>query len=302
MRYDANYQNEQAHSPYFREHLEQIVDSIKDLVPSRGKIVEIGCGKGFFLEKLQKKGFKVKGFDPAYEGYNPDIIKDYFSQRYLSMRAELIILRHVLEHVGEPLRFLHYIAKINNYEGKIFIEVPCFKWIIQKKAFWDIFYEHCNYFTGESLSSIFVKSQIGHFFNGQYLYVSAELEYLRKRATAVTEMLNTNGDVFTSTKSKYQNFIMAHPGIVVWGAGAKGTTFVNLMDPNNKYISAVIDINPKKQNTCIAKSGHEIVAPEQLNKLKPPAILIMNNNYRSEIANKIKKRNLKTNLFALGEL
>jgi len=81
----------------------------------------------------------------AYEGDNPHIIKDYFSDKYSHLNGEVIVLRHTLEHIESPLNFIHNIAKSVDYKGIIFIEVPSFEWILQKKAFWDIFYEHCNY-------------------------------------------------------------------------------------------------------------------------------------------------------------
>lgn len=302
MKYDVNYHNEQAHSAYFRLYLEQISGTIKRLVSKKGLIVEIGCGKGFFLEQLQRQGLNVKGYDPAYEGYNPYIIRDYFGHQSESFTAELIILRHTLEHIGEPLAFLHSIAQKNNYEGKFFIEVPCFKWIIRQKAFWDIFYEHCNYFTKESLSAIFTDSENGPLFNGQYLYLSADLKYLKSEAEPIGGILGLSQVSFNDEQFRYRNFIREHPGLCVWGAGAKGVTFVNLMDPGRQYISAMIDINPKKQNMYIARSGHKIIAPEQLIGIKPSTILIMNNNYRYEIDSEIRRINLKTDLFALGEI
>jgi len=35
------------------------------------RIVEVGCGKGYFWEMLLVKGFDVTGSDPTYEGENP---------------------------------------------------------------------------------------------------------------------------------------------------------------------------------------------------------------------------------------
>lgn len=78
------------------------------------KIIEIGCGKGYFLEMLRKNGFDVTGFDPAYEGDNPYIVKDYYSDQYSHLNADLIILRHTLEHIDDPLKFLHSIATAVN--------------------------------------------------------------------------------------------------------------------------------------------------------------------------------------------
>ena len=33
-------------------------------------IVEVGCGKGYFLEFLAAKGLSITGFDPTYAGTN----------------------------------------------------------------------------------------------------------------------------------------------------------------------------------------------------------------------------------------
>ena len=54
MDYDGNYQNEQAVSPLFQRHLETIAKAISS---SMGEVnlVEVGCGKGYFLEMLLTK-------------------------------------------------------------------------------------------------------------------------------------------------------------------------------------------------------------------------------------------------------
>ena len=48
MVYDAHYQNEQALSSLFKEHLES-VSCIIDRCIGRDSLVEVGCGKGFFF-------------------------------------------------------------------------------------------------------------------------------------------------------------------------------------------------------------------------------------------------------------
>ncbi|MCK4829754.1 methyltransferase, partial [bacterium] len=58
MQYDDNYQNEQAVSSQFRAHLEKVMQIIANTM-GRESIVEVGCGKGFFLEMLLADGFDV---------------------------------------------------------------------------------------------------------------------------------------------------------------------------------------------------------------------------------------------------
>jgi hypothetical protein len=47
MNYDSNYQNEQALSPKFKEHL-QSVSGVIERSMGRSNLVEVGCGKGYF--------------------------------------------------------------------------------------------------------------------------------------------------------------------------------------------------------------------------------------------------------------
>src|ERR1035437_9728365 len=149
--YDMHYQNEQSHSPYFRNHLENVISIIESHNTLNNKVVEIGCGKAYFLEMLLERGVDIIGFDPTYEGESSKVIKDFFSDKYSNIGAEFIILRHTMEHISQPFDFIKTIAAANNYKGKIFIEVPTFEWIVKHNATEDIFYEHCNYFTLETL-------------------------------------------------------------------------------------------------------------------------------------------------------
>lgn len=138
MNYDEHYHNEQSNSHFFREHQQNIFNLISEFGLEGKKIAEIGCGKAQFFNILKSNNLECVGFDPAYEGNDPAIIKDYFSEKY-KIDADVVILRHTLEHIANPYLFIQQIARTNNYKGHIFIEVPTFDWIVNKKAFWDIF-------------------------------------------------------------------------------------------------------------------------------------------------------------------
>ena len=298
MDYDENYQNEQANSLYFQDYLDKIIRIFEIHGFKNKKIVEIGCGKAFFLKKLWENEFNAVGFDPAYEGDDPRIVKDYYSSKYPEIQADLIILRHTLEHIANPDIFLQSIADATNSLTQIYIEVPSFEWILKRKAFWDIFYEHCNYFTEQRLKSFFDDSEHGLLFNEQYQYVIASLDKLNIAVlnTGTPEDDTGSLDVWIT---KYKTFVNEHPNLIIWGAGAKGSTFVNLIDPEYKYISCVVDINSKKQGKFIAGSGHRIISPSELNNIDCNDILIMNENYVDEIKNIINTD--KFNIFFQGD-
>jgi len=300
MRYDENYQNEQTHSHYFQSYLREIIELLKSKGLLSGKIIEIGSGKGFFIDRLLQNGVDAIGFDPAYEGDNPRIIKDYFGDSYQAINADLVILRHTLEHIKKPLDFLHTIAKSNSYKGKIFIEVPCFDWIRGKNAFWDIYYEHCNYFTTQTLRSMFTASHAGKLFRDQYLYLIADFRDMKPYVTRDGKPVILTDSLFAQGFDRYRQFVAMNKYLMVWGAGAKGATFVNLVDSDRVFIRGLIDINPKKQNRYIPKTAHKIYGTEALRSEKVRTILVMNENYLNEITNTVSNPDIT--LYALGLL
>src|SRR5262249_20872422 len=72
--------------------------------------------------------------------------------------------------------------------------------------------------------------------------------------------------------------------LAVWGAGAKGVTFANLVDPNCQNIAFIVDMNPQKQGKYLAGTGHGIVAPDELMSYGVKNVLVLNPNYFGEIS------------------
>jgi hypothetical protein len=79
--------------------------------------------------------------------------------------------------------------------------------------------------------------------------------------------------------------------VIVWGAGSKGVTFLNLINIQD-LIKYVVDINPRKQGMYISGSGQEIVHPEFLKEYRPHLVIIMNGIYKNEIESHIQELGL----------
>ncbi|MEQ1599419.1 MAG: class I SAM-dependent methyltransferase [Methylotenera sp.] len=282
LEYDADYQNEQACSSVFQQHLEN-VKAIIEKHFSRKSIIEVGCGKGHFLEYLSKEGYDIQGVDPAYEGRNPKVIKARF-EAALGLRADNIVLRHVLEHVSDPYAFLSAIADANGGKGKIYIEVPCFDWICEHAAWFDIFYEHVNYFRLADFHRMFGSVyESGNIFGGQYLYVVAELATLQKPVLEQKEKFVFPPNFLSNIGHMAK--IAQGEGNAIWGGASKGVIFSLYMQRAGVNIDLIIDINPAKQGKFIAASGLQISSPDEaLKKLhQGDDIFVMNSNYLQEI-------------------
>jgi len=285
--YDTDYQNEQAVSQLFREHLNDVSRVIIQHFHN-STLIEVGCGKGFFLEHLQRLGFKITGLDPTYEGLNPSVIKKYFSPE-LDLHAEGIVLRHVLEHIQDPVSFLANIRESNAGGGKIYIEVPCFDWICHHRAWFDIFYEHVNYFLINDFNRVFGNVyEAGHIFGGQYIYVVADLASLREPVYDEQCYFEFQKDFLSPVTYFAERLRLSQTSgkiSVVWGGASKGVIFAIFMHRAGATIDYVADINPAKQGKYLPATGLRVQQPEELIKKleKSTDIFVMNSNYLNEI-------------------
>lgn len=284
--YDCDYQNEQGHSEAFQRHLDEVTAIVSKHFRKKS-LVEVGCGKGQFLERLASLGFDIVGLDPTYEGNNPRVRKEFFSAR-MELRSEGLVLRHVLEHVPDPYAFLLGLHAANGGAGLIYIEVPCLEWIARHRAWFDIFYEHVNYFCLADFKRMFASVvDAGHLFAGQYLYVVADLATLRRPVFAGAPfVLPVDFSAAIDISAERLRSPGRRPGSsVVWGGASKGVIFSLLMQRAGTPVDVVIDINPAKQGRFLAVTGARVEAPEDALPVLPDGadIFVMNPNYLEEI-------------------
>ncbi len=281
MNYDGNYQNEQGFSSYFRQHLETVADLVECHLGRQG-LVEVGCGKGFFLELLLERGIDITGFDATYEGGNSRVRRQYYGPGVID-HAEGLVLRHVLEHIQDPFSFLQLLRDANDGRGRIYIEVPCFDWICEHKAWFDIFYEHVNYFRLADFRHMFGEIvECGRLFGDQYLYVVAELSSLRPPVYDPADSVHFPLDFMRQIAAP-----LAAGGehSAVWGGASKGVIFTLLKARAGYAVDVVIDINPAKQGKYLAATGMQVRSPTEALPTLPlgSTIFVMNSNYLDEI-------------------
>ncbi len=275
--YDAAYQNEQGNSAAFAAHLGTVARLVLDTM-GRGPLIEVGCGKATFLDLLRARGADITGFDPTYEGDDPTIRRHYFEPG-LGLQATGLILRHVLEHVPGPVTFLRNLAHANGGRGLIYIEVPCLDWIAENRAWFDLFYEHCNYFRLSDFHRIFARVvHAGRAFGGQYLTVVADLSEIRADPLPAAAP-------FRLPQPFAPQFGAARPDDVIWGAGSKGVIYALLRQRAGAPVGALVDINPAKQGRFVPASGIQVLDPATaLRNAGPDArIIVMNPNYLDEV-------------------
>jgi SAM-dependent methyltransferase len=273
-------------------------------------VIDIGCGKGDFLVMICELGNnRGVGFDTSFEGTRVEhdlgekitFIQDYYSDDYAEFAADLICCRYVFEHIYNPKEFLTSLRRTigNRFETIVFFEVPNLQLIIRDLSVWDIIYEHYSYFSDVSLMNVFAlcgfeNSRVISTYNGQFLTIDAfpskklvQFDFNKREGlneiTDSIERFSENAKIKLSDwQDIYRKIKKESKRAVVWGAGAKGVSFLNVLNLQDQ-IEYIVDINPYKQGKYIGGSGQKIVAPDFLREEKPDVIIVMNSIYESEI-------------------
>ena len=89
--------------------------------------------------------------------------------------------------------------------------------------------------------------------------------------------------------------------MALWGAGSKGVTFLNLLDPG-PGVRFVVDINPRKQGRFVPVTGHEILPPESLKTDPPDIVLVANPLYKTESQAALNELGVKAEVVGIGEV
>ena len=299
IQYANTYQNSQAHSKKFFCHMKTVLGLLKETFAEGSKVVEVGCGKGDFVNLLKEDGhFLVTGYDESYSGDDVSIQKRYLSE-HDRVKADVVVLRHVLEHIAEPHLFLSMLGDVFG-NTPVYIEVPDFSWVLKNGAFFDITYEHVNYFTESSLKALFNSNciQYGRLFNDQYHYVLSNFEDLSENFSTCYDIANWEfadyGQLFPSMNRLMNdlNGLCRQGKIYVWGAATKGCLFISHCKANKilfKKIGFAVDQNPGKVGKFLPGSNVPIKAPDELFSVvtRNDTILVSNPAYIDEVREQI---------------
>ena len=306
--YSSTCEESQGCSPTFSNWLKGIAQRlINDYKISKQKVFEIGSGKGEFLAQICSLGGNSGiGYDPAYVTGRLDETADHidfrtemWKPRHGIEQADVVVCRHTLEHIPGVHDFLRdiRIAIGDNLETLLFFEVPDVLRVLEEVAFWDIYYEHCSYFSKDSLCALFRLTGYDILecwldYDDQYIMLVAKpaaetpLSGMPLSAQPLRTTVNQFRSNFAATRAKWiarlETYARTGTSVILWGGGSKAAAFLNQVDLSGS-IRKVIDINPHKQGCFIPGSGQEVVGPGFLKQETPGVIILMNSIYRSEV-------------------
>jgi hypothetical protein len=321
--YNQNYENSLHYSLRFQDYAKTLVTRLIETYNLYDKnIIEIGSGRGDFLKLLcEIGGNRGVGFDPSQaallsdfsEENNITVVHDLYTEEYAGYEADMICCRHVLEHIQFPKEFLSNLRRVigSRSDTVVFFEVPNAMFTLKDLSIWDLIYEHCSYFSARSLTHLFEICgfevlEVNETFDGQFLCIETlpteesknfksthpvhEVEIANKVAAFADEFENK----LSSWRNELKKLAQLEHRTMVWGAGSKGVTFLNLLKP--EIISHIVDINPHKHGKYVPGTAQKIVPPEFLEKYKPDKVILMNEIYKQEITDTLEKMNINAHL------
>jgi SAM-dependent methyltransferase len=318
MSYGAGYESDQSHSPAFTSHVEKLLSDLLNVKSVRdAHILEVGCGKGSFLRSLIESpgsGNTGCGFDPSYVGPESDdddrlrFVRSFYNEEHVGIRADVVICRHVIEHVPDPVTLLSRVAR-SSPTARLFMETKDIEWVLRNAVIWDFFYEYCSYFSERSISTALRNAGFGeiaseHIFGGQYLWVEAPGPAIVgmddiPMGDSIEQLVLGYARRENEMRARWTDTIegLSRTGpVALWGAGAKGVTFASLFDPKAERLACVVDMNPAKQGRFIAGSAHSIISPSELKAFGVRNVILLNPNYLEEIDELLRRENLNVNL------
>ncbi|MFA6365064.1 MAG: class I SAM-dependent methyltransferase [Candidatus Paceibacterota bacterium] len=154
-----------------RDTIEIYLDEIEKLMPTRGKLFDIGAATGTFLEAASRRGWQVSGVEISDYAASKAREKNLNVQTGLLENLEfkeapfdVITMWDVLEHLPNPESTLKSINKLMKPKGLIAINTPnagsLFARVMGK--YWHLIVppEHLSYFSVANLTKLLEKTDM----------------------------------------------------------------------------------------------------------------------------------------------
>ena len=267
----------------WKKHIDYLQDWLSDRIPENPTVVDIGCGDGSFLISMSKhyvgKG-RFHGFDPSGD-VEPNQSAILFSRSlYMPLedtpkyKPDLIVMRHVIEHITAPSSFLHSLAwGASGYEQPTYLycEVPCIDRVFNTGRLADFYYEHPSQFTTASFTRMLMKAgkivDIHHSYDGEVICGLVELTPSDEQ-----QITNHNADAYFSSVSHsiqqirkdLKRLVDSGKTLAIWGGTGKCASFMHHYNITSKDVSTVVDSDERKWGTYVPGVGQEIRKPSDL--------------------------------------
>jgi SAM-dependent methyltransferase len=295
--------------PYFKEvitsafvstkmrlfRLHQLADFVNRFGLTDKKVIEIGCGEGFYLDLLTELGVSALGLEASSKartrgnGKGRNILSGYVEKgSYIDGQPfDGFIMINFLEHAPYPRDLLNGIYN-NLASGAVgLVEVPSFEHVVKTRRFYDFVPDHMSYFSEKSFQ---LALEISGFevLDCRMVWDDYDIAaYVRKREKINLDGWNIdNNQLVNELSIVVQEYGRANKKVAVWGASHQALTLLALSKLDQ--IKYIIDSAPFKQGHYSPVMCTPIVSPDRLKDDKVDAIIVMAAGYSDEVIKTLK--------------
>jgi SAM-dependent methyltransferase len=291
--------------PYYREviraiafskemgefRVKQLCNWIKQNHLESKKILEVGCGRGEYINLLNDAG-ATKVFGIEYAKRSVDVAREtgaHIYQGYFDSDLEIprsfkfdgFTIFSFLEHWPNPNQGLQLIHATLSEDAVGLVEVPNFELILKKGLYSEFTTDHIFYFDKKSFAFLLEKNGFEVISIESIWYDYILSAKVRKRPLFDAANFLT---IQEKIKSQLSTFINKYNkgAVAIWGAGHQALAVIAMANVANQ-IKFIIDSAPFKQGKFTPATHLLIVSPEHLISSPPEAIIVMAAGYSNEV-------------------
>ena len=275
-------------------HLDGLVDilvSLHGVAPG-----SVAAGVSFkddsTLARLERKGLQTWRLDlhddlgvSDASGHGVETVQDRLTPESADRivqrrgRADLLLVRHILEHSSRPLDFIEALKRLVTPGGYIVVEVPDCSRAMDGCDYTTIWEEHTLYYTPDTFRQTFPFAGLGvvRTENYPYPFENSLVAIATANAPGASPPLpatvsseqrrgRTFGQSFSGRREKVRRFLTAHRHsgpIALFGAGHLACTFISVFGVADA-IECIVDDNPNKRGLYMPGCGLPIVGSSAL--------------------------------------
>jgi len=288
--YYRSYDKSTLHSAKAQEYQVMLAAELTSRFSLRdARVLEVGCGDGFFGAALRDHGVDVEAVEPGVPSVlsararGISVTESYFGtdNPFAPASFDAIVARQVISHIVDLDGFMAAVSRFLKPGGLAIIEAPNVNTAIERRRFFDFFADYSNYFAPETLARLFQRYGCAL----EEVTARADAEYfiaIFKKASS--EKLSDSLDDFTVAVRDFvdREKRLGHR-IACWGAGGRGISFLALAGVSPIDIEFVIDTSPLKQGRYLPASHIPVVAPDVLREDPPDCLILTALAYKDEI-------------------